>query len=274
MSAATVAISPLAGVFNGVLKLVIAYYLASYLDFLGLQYISAALERLILFAYPTLVVVLSALFLGKRITRRAMGSIALCYAGIALAVAHDDHLSHRRECGSDGRQAIDTIERLAAVGVAVGGEQEHGLDLPETVNDAVDAEVGRRRTEHRPDRCRREHDHHRLGNVGHPRRHPVTRLHTSCTHGTREVDDRATNLCPRDGAPLAGALVHADVHPGLLVGTPTVEDHFGDVESGVGEEPRLGHRGAEAEHHGRTDGVCLYPPHGRAPPGGFPVPIG
>lgn len=69
------------------------YYLASYLDFLGLQYISAALERLILFAYPTLVVVLSALFLGKRITRRAMGSIALCYAGIALAVAHDLHVA-------------------------------------------------------------------------------------------------------------------------------------------------------------------------------------
>ncbi|MDD3353518.1 DMT family transporter [Zoogloea sp.] len=69
------------------------YYLASYLDFLGLQYISAALERLILFAYPTLVVVLSALFLGKRITGRAMGSIALCYAGIALAVTHDLHVT-------------------------------------------------------------------------------------------------------------------------------------------------------------------------------------
>lgn len=69
------------------------YYLASYLDFLGLQYISAALERLILFAYPTLVVVLSALFLGKKITRRAFGSIALCYAGIALAVAHDLHVA-------------------------------------------------------------------------------------------------------------------------------------------------------------------------------------
>lgn len=65
------------------------YYLASYLDFLGLHYISAALERLILFAYPTLVVVLSALFLGKPITRRAMACIALCYAGIALALAHD-----------------------------------------------------------------------------------------------------------------------------------------------------------------------------------------
>ncbi|MBS0349110.1 MAG: DMT family transporter [Proteobacteria bacterium] len=65
------------------------YYLASYLDFLGLHYISAALERLILFAYPTLVVVLSALFLGKPITRRAMACIALCYSGIALALAHD-----------------------------------------------------------------------------------------------------------------------------------------------------------------------------------------
>ncbi|HOB45978.1 MAG TPA: DMT family transporter [Zoogloea sp.] len=65
------------------------YYLSSYLDFLGLQYISAALERLILFAYPTLVVVLSAIFLGKPITLRAIGCIALCYAGIALAVTHD-----------------------------------------------------------------------------------------------------------------------------------------------------------------------------------------
>ena len=65
------------------------YYLASYLDFLGLQYISAALERLILFAYPTLVVLFSAFFLGKPVTRRAAGAIGLCYAGIALAVAHD-----------------------------------------------------------------------------------------------------------------------------------------------------------------------------------------
>ena len=52
------------------------YYLASYLDFLGLQYISAALERLILFAYPTLVVLFSAFFLGKPVTRRAAGAIA------------------------------------------------------------------------------------------------------------------------------------------------------------------------------------------------------
>jgi drug/metabolite transporter (DMT)-like permease len=69
------------------------YYLASYLDFLGLQYISAALERLILFVYPTLVVLLSALWLGQPLTRRTLGALVLCYAGIALAVAHDLRLA-------------------------------------------------------------------------------------------------------------------------------------------------------------------------------------
>ena len=71
----------------------LGYYLASYLDFLGLHYISAALERLILFVYPTLVVLLSALWLGQPLTRRALGALALCYAGIALAVAHDLRLT-------------------------------------------------------------------------------------------------------------------------------------------------------------------------------------
>ena len=71
----------------------LGYYLASYLDFLGLQYISAALERLILFVYPTLVVLLSVLWLGQPLARRTLGALALCYAGIALAVAHDLRLT-------------------------------------------------------------------------------------------------------------------------------------------------------------------------------------
>ncbi|MGC3962110.1 MAG: DMT family transporter [Rhodocyclaceae bacterium] len=68
---------------------VLGYYLASYLDFLGLQHISAALERLILFLYPTFVLFLSAVFLGKPITRAAIPPLALCYGGIALAVFGD-----------------------------------------------------------------------------------------------------------------------------------------------------------------------------------------
>ena len=67
----------------------LGYYLSSLFDFLGLQYISAGLERLILFLYPTLVLVFSALFFGERISRQAVIALLLCYAGIGLAVSHD-----------------------------------------------------------------------------------------------------------------------------------------------------------------------------------------
>ncbi len=63
----------------------IGYYLGSYLDFAGLQYISASLGRLILYLYPTLVLVLSAVALGQAATRRQLASLGLSYAGIALA---------------------------------------------------------------------------------------------------------------------------------------------------------------------------------------------
>ncbi|HEX4984735.1 MAG TPA: DMT family transporter [Burkholderiales bacterium] len=60
------------------------YYLASYLDFLGLTYITAGLERLILFLHPTIVVLLSAWLLKKKIRRRHVVALALSYGGIAL----------------------------------------------------------------------------------------------------------------------------------------------------------------------------------------------
>ncbi len=65
---------------------VLGYYLASVLDFYGLVYISAGLERLILFVYPTLVVVLSALVFRTPITRRTLVALVLTYGGIALVV--------------------------------------------------------------------------------------------------------------------------------------------------------------------------------------------
>jgi drug/metabolite transporter (DMT)-like permease len=68
---------------------VLGYYLASYLDFLGLQHVSAALERLILFLNPTIVLLLSAFFLAKRIRRTEWIALALSYAGIVLAFWHD-----------------------------------------------------------------------------------------------------------------------------------------------------------------------------------------
>lgn len=67
----------------------IGYYLSSYLDFRGLQYISAGLERLVLFLYPTLTILLSAWFLGKTVTRRQVVALLVTYAGISLVVAHE-----------------------------------------------------------------------------------------------------------------------------------------------------------------------------------------
>ncbi|HJS38666.1 MAG TPA: DMT family transporter [Burkholderiales bacterium] len=65
----------------------LGYYLASLLDFLGLQYVSAGLGRLIMFLYPTLVVILSAAFLARRPSARELAALALTYAGIALVLS-------------------------------------------------------------------------------------------------------------------------------------------------------------------------------------------
>ncbi len=70
----------------------LGYYAASYLDFLGLQYITAGLERLILYLNPTIVLLLSALFLAKRIVRLDWIALALCYGGILLVFVHDVRL--------------------------------------------------------------------------------------------------------------------------------------------------------------------------------------
>ncbi len=64
---------------------VIGYYLASWFDFVGLQYISAGLERTILFLYPTLVVLLSALFFRQKITPIILLALVLSYSGIGIA---------------------------------------------------------------------------------------------------------------------------------------------------------------------------------------------
>jgi drug/metabolite transporter (DMT)-like permease len=71
----------------------LGYYLASLLDFLGLQHISVSLERLVLFLNPTIVVVLSALLLRQPITRRAVAALVLSYAGIAIVLGHDLRIS-------------------------------------------------------------------------------------------------------------------------------------------------------------------------------------
>jgi drug/metabolite transporter (DMT)-like permease len=66
----------------------LSYYAASFLDFLALQYISAGLGRLVLFLYPTIVVLLSAVFLARPMTARELVALVLTYVGLALVLRH------------------------------------------------------------------------------------------------------------------------------------------------------------------------------------------
>ena len=65
------------------------YYLASFLDFCGLQFIGASLERLVLYLNPTFVLAMSALVFGVRITRRQWLSLLVSYLGVFLVFGHD-----------------------------------------------------------------------------------------------------------------------------------------------------------------------------------------
>ena len=65
------------------------YYLASFFDFTGLQYIPAGVERLILFTYPTMVVLLSWPLLKKVPTQVQLLALLLVYAGIFFVMSGD-----------------------------------------------------------------------------------------------------------------------------------------------------------------------------------------
>ena len=68
---------------------VVGYYLSSYLDFLGLQYITASLERLILYLNPTLVVLLGWVFYKKPVHPMRMLAMAVSYSGVLLVFSHE-----------------------------------------------------------------------------------------------------------------------------------------------------------------------------------------
>ncbi len=67
----------------------LGYYVASYLDFSALTYITAQLDRLILLTYPFFVVLFGAAFFKRRVTALMIGSLLVSYAGIALIFARD-----------------------------------------------------------------------------------------------------------------------------------------------------------------------------------------
>jgi drug/metabolite transporter (DMT)-like permease len=72
---------------------VTGYYLASFLDFAGLKYISASLERLILYLNPTLVLLLGLVLYGRRISHRQLAGMSISYCGVLLVFGHEATLT-------------------------------------------------------------------------------------------------------------------------------------------------------------------------------------
>jgi drug/metabolite transporter (DMT)-like permease len=67
----------------------LGYYLASFLDFVGLAYITATLERLILYLNPTLVLAIGVFWFKRRVTPAQLFAMGLSYLGVAVALMHD-----------------------------------------------------------------------------------------------------------------------------------------------------------------------------------------
>jgi drug/metabolite transporter (DMT)-like permease len=69
------------------------YYLASFLDFAGLAYVSAGFERLVLYLNPTLVLLLGRVLFKRRVARRQLVDLAVSYAGVLLVFGHEAHVA-------------------------------------------------------------------------------------------------------------------------------------------------------------------------------------
>ncbi len=94
----------------------LGYYLASWLDFWGLQYITAALERLILFTYPAWILLFSAMFLGQPLRARQVTALLISAAGLAISFAADIRTSRDLWKGSALVLASSLIYALFLIG--------------------------------------------------------------------------------------------------------------------------------------------------------------
>ena len=72
----------------------LGYYLASILDFVGLQFITAQLERLTLFTYPAMISILAWFYLGESLGWRTIGAVILTYVGVLVMYGQEQAISN------------------------------------------------------------------------------------------------------------------------------------------------------------------------------------
>ena len=140
---------PLKTVLQAALVGVLGYWFASYADFIGLEFISAQFERLILFTYPLFVVIFGALFFRQPMRLKAVGAILVSYAGLALIFVE--------KLESGGSNAVRRRRIGAGLGAGLrllsaarqAGDRRHG---PAAVHLRCHERRRRRRLRHLPRR--------------------------------------------------------------------------------------------------------------------------
>ena len=100
----------------------IGYYAASFLDFIGLKYVGAGIGRLILYLYPTLVLLISFVFLHRRPTRRQLMALVITYAGVALIVSSQTQGSAEGRLFLMGASFVFASSLFYATYLVAGGE--------------------------------------------------------------------------------------------------------------------------------------------------------
>ena len=100
----------------------IGYYAASFLDFIGLKYVGAGIGRLILYLYPTLVLLISFLFLHRHPTRRQLAALVITYAGVALILSSQAQAGAERRLFLLGALFVFASSLFYATYLVAGGE--------------------------------------------------------------------------------------------------------------------------------------------------------
>lgn len=105
---------------------ILSYYISSTLDFLGLQYVTAGMERLTLYLYPTIVLILSAVFFKKKITPPQYLAIGLTYLGILLAFVAEHGVGEQKNAWL-GSALVFSAACTYSVYVVLTGEYVHKI---------------------------------------------------------------------------------------------------------------------------------------------------
>ncbi len=161
-----------------------------------------------------------------------------CRHGIRLAeIGHDHDLAGRRQLAGDRLQLVGDFDLLAVVPVAVDGHEYLGLDLPEAVEHAALAEVGRARREDGAERGDRQHQRDGFRQVGQHGGDAVALSHARRGKRLLQARDQRVEFVP--GEPGGDLVLAAEDHGVAAAGR--LQQVFREIDFGVGKKLRPGH---------------------------------